>query len=302
MSQRDAFSSAAAISNDLKSIVERCSPSLVRIDDGSRLTATGVIWSDAGVIVTTSHGVERDEDLVVECHDGAVIPAILVGRDPDTDIAVVRIDSTDIVPIGRAGSESAGIGSLVLAIARPGLSGLQATLGIVTARTETQSGGRSEYVLHTDAEMYPGFSGGALVDMEGNLLGMTNLLFGRGRGTAVGAPVVDNVATALIANGRVTRGYLGVRTQEVAVPGAVSENLKGSQTRALLIVQVESGSPADVSGLLLGDTILKIGDVPIHNVDALRQQLRLMAPGTETELEFIRGGEIRRQSVVLGTE
>jgi S1-C subfamily serine protease len=302
MSQANQASPLRALSNELSALVGRAAASVVRVDDGSRLTATGVIWSADGAVVTTSHGVERDEEIAVELMDGTVLPAALVGRDPDTDLALLKVQAGDLVPIERAEADSAAIGSLVVALARPGRSGLQATLGIISARNETQSAGRAEYLLHTDADMFPGFSGGALLDMEGKILGLTNLMFGRGRGIALGTPIVENVTRALLANGRVQRGYLGVRTQQVSLPAALRESLGLEQESGLLVAQVEPGSPADSGGLMLGDTIVRLGDEAIGDVDALRRHLRMNPPGTAVTIGLLRGGEVREAQVVLGAE
>src|SRR5579871_2874882 len=157
------------LSAELAGAVERLTPSVVRVDDGTRLTATGLVWASDGVIVTTSHGVERDEDLVIEFADGARLPATLIGRDDDTDLAALRVDSKELTAATLANPEEVKVGQLVLAIGRPGQAGLQATLGIVSARRETQSGGQPEYILHTDAVLYPGFSGGPLVNTQGEV-------------------------------------------------------------------------------------------------------------------------------------
>jgi serine protease DegQ len=302
MSQSGSSSALQSLSNDLSDVAERAALSVVRVEDGSRLTATGVVWSSDGVIVTTSHGVERDEDLSIELADGTLLPATLVGRDPDTDLAVLKAQSGDLTPIDGSESDAARVGSLVLALARPGRAGLQATIGIVSSRTETQSGGRSEYLLHTDADMYPGFSGGPIVDMQAKMLGLTNLMFGRGRGIALGTPIVANITQMLLSNGRVQRGYLGVRTQQVSLPEAVRERLVPVQQRGLLIAQVEVDSPAETSGLLLGDTILRFNDGLISDVEALRQHLRLHSAGTEVILQILRGGEFQLIQVTLGVE
>ena len=290
------------LSNELAALVERVSASVVRIEDGTRLTATGVVWSQDGTIVTTSHGVERDEDLAIELADGTVEAATLVGRDADTDIAVLRVQSNNLSAIPRGETDTARVGSLVMAIARPGRGGLQASLGIISARTETQSGGRSEYLLHTDAEMNPGYSGGALVDVDGNFVGLTNLMFGRGRGIALGTPIVASIAQALLTGGRVQCGYLGVRTQQVTLPDSVRERLPRSQDHALLVAQVESSSPAETAGLLLGDTLIELNDAPITDVDSLRRLLRQHTPGTEVLVGIVRGGAIEHVSVTLGSE
>ncbi len=291
-----------ALSGELAGLVELVQRSVVRVEDGSRLTATGVVWASDGIIVTTSHGVERDEDLAIETNDGSLVGAVLIGRDADTDIAVLRADSDALNPIGRPTRDDARIGDLILALGRPGRAGLHATLGIISGRTETQTAGKSEYLLHTDADMYPGFSGGPLVNMQGNIVGLTNLLFGRGQGIAIGTPVVSNIVQALLTNGCVQRGYLGVRTQQVALPDELSAKLGWTQNRALLVAQVEPGSPADTSGLLLGDTLLRFNGEVIHDVDMLRRQLRSHPPGAEVVVDYLRGGTHGQVAVTLGAE
>jgi S1-C subfamily serine protease len=283
------------LSDALANVVEQAGPSVVRVDDGTRLTASGILWSEDGIVVATSHGVERDEELAVETADGARHSATLVGRDPDTDIAVLRVAANGYSAIPRAPASEVRIGHLVLALGRPGNSGLQATVGIIGARHETQSGGQEGYVLHTDAVLYPGFSGGALVDTNGRLVGMNNLLYGRGRGVAIGTPIIATVVSALLQHGRIRRGYLGVRTQNVTLHG-------GSQAGGVLIVQVEPNSPAAGGGLLLGDAILGLDGEAIHEVDDLRHRLRMRTAGQAVNFRILRGGEEKTLTVTLGEE
>ncbi len=291
-----------SLSSELADIVERVAPSVVRVNDGSRLTATGLIWSEDGLIVTTSHGVERDEDLTIERADGTTLPAVLVGRDPDTDVALLRVQATGLPAITPGDETQARVGHLVLALGRPGSAGLQATLGIISARLESQHGGQPEFILNTDAVLYPGFSGGALVNTAGQVVGLTNLAFGRGQGVALGIPVVANVVQALLAHGRVQRGYLGVRAQAVILPETLRASLKLEQTRGLLVVQAEPGGPAEQGGLLLGDTLLTLAGHSVEDVDDLRRQLRGYAAGQTIALGLARGGEWRDLSVTLGSE
>jgi S1-C subfamily serine protease len=291
----------ATLSAELAGVVERVAPSVVRVDDGSRLTATGIIWTADGVIVTTSHGVERDEDLAIETADGTRHAATLAGRDPGTDLAVLRVAATGLPAIPRADPGEVRVGHLVLALGRPGTAGLQATIGIISARLDTERSGQLGYILHTDAVLYPGFSGGPLVDTTGRAVGVSDLVFGRGRGVAVGTPVVAQVAEALLAHGRVQRGYLGVRTQLVALPDGLRQSLALTQERALLAVQVESGSPAERGGLLLGDTLVGINDEIVQDADELRQLLRSLQAGQDVTVRIIRGGERRDLAVTLGS-
>jgi serine protease DegQ len=295
----------ASLSEELAGIVARVGPSVVRVDDGSRLTASGLIWSADGLVVASSHGVERDEEVAVEVVEGGApavkrLGATLVGRDPETDVALLRVEASGLPAVESAAVEAAKVGHLVLALARPGEGGLHATAGIVSARLETERDGRPGYILHTDAVLYPGFSGGALVGMDGRALGMTNLLFGRGHGIAVGMPVVRQVAEALLAHGTVRRGYLGIGTQPVPLPEALRDRLGLGEARAALIVHVEPGSPAEQAGLLVGDLLLGIDEEPVEDAFALRRGLRARAAGQAVKLRLLRGGELREVAAILG--
>ncbi len=292
-----------SLSSEIASVVERVAPSVSRVDDGSRLTATGLVWREDGIILTTSHGVERDEDLAVELADGARLPATLAGRDPDTDLAVLRVQATGLPAVERADFGDAQVGHLVLALGRPGSAGLQATLGIVSARQESQTGDTPEYILHTDAVLYPGFSGGPLVDMRGRVAGVLNRGFGHGSGIALGTPLASRVADALLTRGTVSRGYLGVRTQLVALPAALRDSLGLThQERGLLVVGVEAGSPAERGGLGLGDLLLSVNGRPVDDVDGLRGHLRARAAGETVALGIVRGGVRQDRNVTLGAE
>ena len=293
-------STLAALSEELAGVVARVGPSVVRVDDGSRLTATGILWSEDGIVLTTSHGVERDDDLAVELAGGARLPATLVGRDSETDLAVLRVSAGGLAPVTRADPDAVQVGQLVLALGRPGESGLSATLGIISARQDAQDGGRPEYILHTDATLYPGFSGGPLVNVSGEVVGLTNLGYGRGLGFALGLPILNHVADALLAGGGVRRGYLGVSTQSVPLPPRLQTSLGLTQERGLLVVQVESGGPADAAGLALGDILLGLGGTALDDVDDLRRHLRGLAAGQVVTLNLARGGAAHDLAVTLG--
>jgi S1-C subfamily serine protease len=272
------------------------------VDDGSRLTATGVVWSADGVILTTSHGVERDEEVSVETADGTRLPASVAGRDPDADLAVLRVSASGLPALGRAGTDEAQVGHLVLALGRPGDFGLQATFGIISARIEVQTEGRPEHLLSTDANLYPGFSGGPLVDVSGRLVGLINLNYGRGQGVALGVPILEHVVPTLLAQGTVARGYLGVSTQAVPLPEALRSTLGLTQPRGLLVVQVQAGGPAEASGLILGDLLLGLDGQPVEDVDALRRLLRSLSAGQGVSLDIARAGQRQSLAVTLGKQ
>jgi len=291
----------AALSEQLAVVVEKTAPSVVRVDDGARLTATGVIWQADGVIVTTSHGVERDEEVSVVRHDGSRHAATLVGRDPDSDIAVLRVEGATNLPAVTRQEDTAQVkvGALAIAIANPGAGGLTATLGLIGRKIETETEGALEYILNTDAVLYPGFSGGLLVDASGRFIGLLNRMFGRGMGVALGTPLVARVAATLLAHGKMPRGYLGVRTQLVALPENLRAGLGIGQERGLLIAVVEPGSPADKAGVLLGDTLLHMDGEPVQDVDELRRHLRANQP---VALKVLRGGALTDLTATVGVE
>ena len=291
-----------SLSSELAGLVERIAPTVVRVDDGTRLTATGTLWSAEGVVVTTSHGVERDDDLAIELADGSRHVATLIGRDHDTDLAVLKVEATGLPAIELAGPTDAKAGQFALALGRPGTHGLEVTLGLLNARIETQSGGNPEYILHTDATFYPGFSGGPLADMRGKLIGLCNLGYGRGRSVALGTPTVAHVVEAILARGRVQRGYLGVRTQAVTLPESVRERLGLQQGQALILVGLEEGGPADRGRLMLGDTLLGLDDQTVADANDLRRHLRSQPAGRQIQVHLLRGGEIAHIAVTLGAE
>ena len=277
------------ISVSLTAAVEKATPAIVRVDDGSRFTATGVLWSADGIVVTTSHGVERDEELAVVLHDGSRHAATLVGRDNDTDIAVLKIEGAANLPIIAQGAGVAPkTGALAIAVGNPGGQGITATLGLVSRVYETETDGQAEYVINTDATLFPGFSGGPLLSADGTILGLLNRMYGRGMGVALGTPLVGRVAAALIAHGRMPRGYLGIRTQLVALPESLRAGLAIAQERGLLIAGVGVGSPAETAGLLLGDTLLKIDGEAIEDVEDLRRHLKANQVVTLTILFYAR--------------
>lgn len=293
--------SLAALSAELAALVAHAGRSVVRVDDGTRLTACGVLWDDSGLVLTTSHGVERDEDLSVELADGSSLKAEMVGRDPELDIALLRAASAGALPLQRPSGAAPDVGSLVLVVSRPGRLGLHAAAGIVSARRDTQTGGKDEYLLHTSVPAMPGSSGAAVLDASGRLIGMANMLLGRGRTVAVGLPVLESSVSNLAGGRKSQRGYLGVRTQEVLLPPAASQ-AAGGQTNGLLVMQVEPGSAAERCGLMFGDTLLALDNQTLDTADRLRSLLRGASAGAVVALRLLRAGALTELQATLGIE
>ncbi len=288
------------LSNGLAAVVSSAGPSVVRVEGRKRLPATGIVWSADGVIVTAHHIVTRDDKIKVGFADGSTADATLVGRDPTTDLAILRTDATELSSLTETNKNELAVGNFVLALGRPGKT-VQATLGIVSALGDswrTGMGGKIDRYLQTDLVMYPGFSGGPLVDVNGNLVGLNTSALLRGISIAVPTSTIAQVADSLLAHGRVKRGYLGVSTQQVRLPDAASDEL--GQKRGLLIVSVEPDSPAEQAGLTLGDTIVALADAPVQNHDDLLAQLTTEHVGQAIPAKFLRGGQVSTLNVTIG--
>ncbi|MBC8139935.1 MAG: trypsin-like peptidase domain-containing protein [Armatimonadetes bacterium] len=273
------------LSDDLATATATIAPFIVRVDDGTRLTASGVSLG-GGFIAGASHAVESDDVSVVTA-DGTRHRATVVGRDEATDIAILKVEAD--LPAAPVVTVTPHPGELVLAVARPGDAGLTVTLGVVSQVQETQTGGTNEYIVTTDAGVYPGFSGGALVNTRGEMIGLLNRMYGRGAGVALGVPLVIRAAEAIKAHGSRRPGYLGIRTQLVALPDALRIAQSMAQSGGLLIVSVAPGSAAESAGLFLGDTLLSVNGSPLEDVNALREHL---IAGDTITLQVLRGGAV----------
>lgn len=307
MSEQQATGSVlAALSNDLATAVERTSNSVVAVYGRQRMPATGIVWHDDGenaLIVSASHVVERDEDIHIDTPDGRHLSTNVVGRDPNTDLVLLSVATTGSTPAVRA-THQPNVGQLVLAVGRPGKSGMMASLGVISsiggkngADARRQPFGR---FLRTDAAMLPGFSGGPLVDAWGEMLGLNSSTLGRGSGFTLPNETIERVVASLQQHGKVRRGFLGVSAQTVALNGSMFQELSLDQDRALVIVGLEPGGPAEQQGLLIGDIIVRVASTPVGSVDQLMEQLNGDVVGKPVEIDLIRGGKLATQTLIVG--
>lgn len=288
------------VSDALASVVETAGQAVVRVEARRRLPASGVVWSTDGIIISAHHVVRRDESISVGLPDGQTAPASLVGRDPTTDLAVLRAEASGLTPATWAKSEELHVGHLVLALGRPGQT-VQATLGIISALGQswrTPAGGQLDRYVQTDVVMYPGFSGGPLVDVSGQAVGLNTSALLRGVSLTVPASTLRRVVDTLLAHGRMRRGHLGVGIQPVRLPAGLADQV--DQETGLLLVQVMSGSPAEQAGLLLGDTIIALDGQPVPHHDALSALLTGDRVGQPVTVRIIRAGQVHEVQVVVG--
>jgi S1-C subfamily serine protease len=300
-------SELTALSDTLANAVERAGQSIVTVAGRPRQAATGILWrSDSGeiIIVTADHVVEREDDVTVGFADGREVKAQLIGRDPSTDLAALRVAASDLggaTPVETAGE--AKVGHLVLAIGRPSPSGLRASMGVVSAvdgPRRSWRGGEIEGIIYADLTLYPGFSGGPLVNLAGQVVGLNSSRLTRESSTAIPVATVRRVVGSLLTHGRIKRGYLGVGTQQLPLPAALAQKAGVSQENALLVVSVEEGSPAEQGGLLIGDIIIALAGQPVYDAQSLRAQLGGDRVGQPLAIKVIRGGEPHEVSVTVG--
>ena len=288
------------LSTALAETVALAGNSVVRVEGRSRMPASGFAWFPDGVIITAHHVLERDDSISIGTANGQTVPATLVGRDPTTDLAVLRAQAAGLAPPGLTPPEDVRVGNLALALGRPGKT-VQATLGIISAlggSWRTRAGGLIDRYLQTDAVMYPGFSGGPLVDASGHVVGLNTSALLRSVTVSVPLPTIRRVVETLLAHGRVRRGYLGVGAQVVRLSEAL-EQQHGQET-GLLVVTVDPDSPAQQGGLLQGDTILALDGQPVRHLDDLLGLLSAESVGTKLPVRIVRGGRAKELTATIG--
>jgi S1-C subfamily serine protease len=287
-------------SNGLSSAVEKGGASTVVVDARKRYPASGIAFSD-DLVLTADHVVTREENIKVLLPDGKSVSATIAGRDPGSDLAVLRLAEKALTPAKT--SDSVKVGQLVLALGRPNSAGMQASWGIVTAISgpaRTFRGGMLDEYIQTETTPYPGFSGGPLVDTEGNVLGLNTSGLTRGSSLTIPVKVAWRVADALARHGSVKRGYLGVRTQPVELAEAARKALGREQTHGLLVLWLEEGGPAEKAGLFVGDTLVAISGQAVGDADDLFSALNSDTVGKAIAVQVLRGGRPEPVTVTVG--
>jgi S1-C subfamily serine protease len=287
------------LSNSLAAAAEKAAASTVLVNARRRMPASGIAYA-GDLVLTAEHVIEREEGISVMLADGTEAAASLAGRDPGSDLAVLRLEKERLTPAQAA--IQVRIGQLVLALGRPSEAGIEASLGVISAiggPVLTPQGSLDKYI-RTDATPYPGFSGGPLVDAEGLVVGVNTSGIGRGVTLTIPSDYAWKVADQLARTGSVKRGYLGVRSEAVELSEAAQKALMRSQASGLLLVGVERKSPAEAGGLIVGDILVGIGGQPIPDHDALFAYLSGDVVGKALPLEVLRGGELRTFQVEIG--
>jgi len=284
------------LSNDLAAAVERAGQVVFGVNARTRLGSTGVHWR-SGLIVTANHTVRVDEDITVTRPDGRAIAATLAGRDPAIDIAVLKVDAPDVAVADLGESNAVRVGHLVLAVGR----GPCASWGVVSAIGEgrgPRSAGGALFSL--DLTLYPGFSGGPLVNAQGQVIGVNSSGTSRHLQLAIPSAAVTRVVDELVRRGRLARPYLGVGTQPVILPETLRQRFNLEQPTAVIVVAVQPSSPAASAGLLMGDVVVSLGGTSITDPGDLASVLRPDHVGEEMTVSVLRGGEPRDIRITVG--
>ena len=318
------------VSNELADLVAAAAPSVLRVDARRRLPATGLAWKD-DLIITANHVVEADSGISVGLPDGESVEAKLIGRDPRRDLALLQVDA-QLQPINRA-EASPRVGSLVLALGKPRHQ-VNASLGLITGIADPRAAGRRRKrmkamfkrgrhggrrrglqrmrinwdaegigralggFIRSDLTMYPGFSGGPLLGMDGTVYGMNTSGFAGGISVALPLSAIAKSADALLAHGKIQAGYLGVGIQTVELPAGIAEEL--GQASGLLVVSVEAESPAAEASLLVGDILTSLDNEPLDDVDELQVLLARLDVGSRVAIAYVRGGVMGVDELVIG--
>ncbi|HXF86283.1 MAG TPA: S1C family serine protease [Anaerolineales bacterium] len=294
------MSALKEFSNGLIKAVEKGSDSTLLVDARKRYPASGIAYAE-DLVLTADHVVTREENIQVLSPTGKLLNATLAGRDPGSDLALLRLTEKALTPAKT--SNEIQVGQLVLALGRPTEKGVQASWGIITATggpVRTFRGGLLNEYIQSETKNYPGFSGGPLINTEGEVLGINTSGLTRDSLLTIPVKVAWRIAEALARHGAVKRGYLGVRTQPVEIPEASRKALKREQQSGLLILWLEEGGPAHKSGLLVGDILVAVGGQIVEDTDDLFAALNSETVGKAIAVEVLRGGKPETIQVTVG--
>jgi S1-C subfamily serine protease len=296
-------SAILSFSHDLAATAEQAGASVVTVHARQRVPSSGIHWRK-GVIVTANHTIRREEEIAVLTHDGKRLSTKLAGRDPGTDLAILKLDQDAGLAIPQfADSSALKLANFVLALGRTRFGNLVASAGIIGGlggEWRTWHGGKIDQSIRLDLALYPGFSGGPLVQADGKVLGLNTNGLTRGRPLSIPTSTIERTINEVLEKGRITRPYLGIAMQPVAVPEFLRSKLKSSTEGGLIVLHVETGGPADKAGIVLGDVIVELQDKPVSDTRQVQALLASAKSDQKMTITVIRGGSPIDLSITLG--
>ena len=291
----------SAFSDELANAIAQAAATVFTLPSG-RFAISGVHWRP-DIVVTTIDAVRCKGEMTLMTPQGEALPASVIGADPGTDIAVLRVDALDRPTVELGDLNTLRVGHLVLAVGRSDDGNVRASCGILASlggAWQSWTGGQIDRLLRPDIRPFPGFSGSPLLDTQGRVLGI-NTTHSRGRfAITIPTTTVNRVVDQLIQGGRVTRGYLGVGLQPVELTAQLKQSLNLNQEVGVLIVSVEANSPADRAGVFIGDILLTLEGETIANLQSLRSQLCPERVGQPITAQMIRGGQLIELTLTVG--
>ncbi|MBV9386803.1 MAG: trypsin-like peptidase domain-containing protein [Chroococcidiopsidaceae cyanobacterium CP_BM_ER_R8_30] len=294
-------SALLALSNDLAATVEQAGQCVVAVKARSRISSSGVHWRK-DIVVAADETIRRSEDITVTLSDGRTVSVTLAGRDPSTDIAVLKLPDLDL-PVAQLGeATSLKVGHLVLAVGRSDEGSLNASLGTVSAlgsAWHSSYGGLIDQFVRLDLTLYPNIEGGPLVDAAGQVVGIA-VSGPRRTVLAIPTATVNRVVNQLLEKGRIARGYLGLGMQPVRLPERLKQTLNLPSLGGVIVVNVEPNGPAEQAGVTIGDVIVALDNTPVSDTRDVQAMLSPDRVGKTISVRMIRGGTVVELDMTVG--
>jgi S1-C subfamily serine protease len=290
-----------AISKALADATEKAAAYTVAVHGEARGSSSGVIWR-AGLVVTAEHALRRDEEIEVTLPDGKVASAKLQGRDPSTDLALLRCENAKSAPRAFADTRELKPGQLMLVVGRTRVSGPVASLGVVSLVAQERrlwGGGAIAPYVRLDVALQHIAVGGAVLGAAGDVVGIATPKFSPGGALTVPVATVNRVVDALLAKGHIPRGYLGVGLQTIRLPESLRETLGRPEKAAAMVLEVEPGGPASNAGVMIGDILLSVEGKPVVRLEDVHAHLHGEQIGKALRAEFLRGGVKREMQMQI---
>jgi S1-C subfamily serine protease len=290
-----------ALSTELAATVERAGRSAVAVNARWRNASSGVIWRK-DVIVTADHTIRREEEIRVTLPDGHSAVAELAGRDPGTDLAVLKVDTGDAAVARPSTPDSIKTGHLALAVGRSENTGVSAAMGVisnVSGPWHTWRGGKLDRFIRLDIGLYPGISGAAVVDAQSEVIGIASAGLSRTSLLAIPAATIDRVTDELLRQGHIAHGYLGVGLQPIPLPEHLRTKLKSAES-GLIVLSAEPDGPAGQAGVLIGDVLIALDGRSVSGTDDVQEFLSGDRVGKPLKASLLRGGELIERTITVG--
>jgi S1-C subfamily serine protease len=290
-----------AFSQELSGAVERAGRAVVALNARRRIPSSGVVWRP-GTIVTANHTLEHEE-ITATLPDSRTTSVSLVGRDPSTDLAVLRLEGVDLPAAESADLSSVKVGHVVLAVARTSEGGARAalaTIGVLGAAWRSWGGGLLDRTVRLDRNLHPNFSGGPVVDDQGRVLGIGTSGLSRYSAVVIPASTVSRVMDELLTRGHIARGYLGLGMYPLRLPANLQTSLNLPGQSGIMVVAVETDSPAEKAGVLIGDVLVALNGSSLRDTDEIQSFLGGERVGKAVSATIVRAGSLKKLTIVVG--